>query len=109
MGNNVSQCDLECEVCHAWFEINELVPVQLCVEDYRYVSTLVQKDTFIGRSKKIVMGAITLYAITKGAYYLGKSSSDQLLIDKLWSSEQKIKSLTNSGKDYYCGLSCICL
>lgn len=98
MGNNVSQCDLECEVCHAWFETNELVPVQLCLDDYRYVSTLLQKDTFIGRSKKCFMGAITLYAIIKVAYYLGKSSSDQ-----------KIKSLTNSDKDFYCGLLCICL
>ena len=109
MGNNVSQCDLECEVCHAWLETNELVPVQLCLDDYRYVSTLLQKDTFIGRSKKCFMGAITLYAITKVAYYLGKSSSDQLLNDKLWGSDQKIKSLTNSDKDFYCGLLCICL
>lgn len=92
MGNNVSQSGFKCEVCHDCFAVNEIVPVQLCLDDYRYL-----KGTFIGLSKKQI--AFILFIII-GAYSLGKSCSDQLLIDKLWSSGQEIKSLTNSDKDF---------
>ena len=83
MGNSESQTKIstsQCCACHNWFSTHELNQVQLCADDFHYISSLLKGEFLRGWSKKQISAFIVF--ICFGSYYLGKSSSDQLLIDK---------------------------
>ena len=94
MGNSVSQTTistLQCGACHKWFSMHELNQVQLCAHDFHYIGTLLKGDALRGWSKKQIFALLVF--ISYGSYYFGKSRS-----------ELKIRTLTNTGKDFYFGL-----
>ena len=104
MGNSVSQRDFQCEACNDLFEIHELIPIQLCANDYQYIGALLKGDALRGWSKKQIFAFLVF--ISFGSYYLGKrrSTEDQMLDEmpyNLRKSELKIRTLTNPGKDFH--------
>ena len=99
MGNSVSQRDFQCIACNDLFEIHELF--HLCPHDYRYIDTLLKGDSLRAKSwsKKQIIAFILF--ISFGSYYFGRSYYQ--LLDEFQESQLKIRTLANTGKDFYFG------
>ena len=100
MGNSVSQRDFQCEACNNLFEIHELF--HLCAHDYWYIDTLLKGEALSGWSKKQIVAFILF--ISFGSYCFERSRSPETqLLEECWESELKIRTLANTGKDFYFG------